>query len=64
MFKKAIIHYPKDEAALAKINKEIAAFRCDATVSYIKSLNLNDRQIETLYDSLDKEIALRKRKIA
>jgi len=60
MFKKAIIYYPEDEQALAKIYKEIAAFRCAATVTYIKSLNLNDREIETLYSSLADDIAVKK----
>lgn len=62
MFKKAIIHYPSDKRALAQIGKEIAAFRCAATVKYIESLNLNDRQIEALYASLAEDIAARVRK--
>jgi len=56
MFKQAIIHYPTDEKSLAAIEKEIAAFRCAAAIKYIESLNLNDRQIETLFASLAEEI--------
>jgi hypothetical protein len=56
MFKQAIIYYPKDEKALAQINKELAAFRCSAAVKYIESLNLNERQIETLFNSLAHDI--------
>lgn len=59
MFKQAIIHYPTDEKILAQIGKEIATFRCAAVVKYIESLHLNDRQIETLYDSLAEEITAR-----
>ena len=57
MFKQAIIYYPDSEQALAQIQKEIAAFRCAATVKYVESLNLNNKQIETLYSSLAKDIA-------
>ena len=57
MFKQAIIYYPDNEQALVQIQKEIAAFRCAATVRYIESLNLNNRQVETLYASLADEIA-------
>lgn len=60
MFKQAIIHYPSDEKALAQISKEIEAFRCLATVYYIESLKMNDRQIETLYAALAEEIATRR----
>jgi len=62
MFKQAVIHYPSDEKILAQIGKEIAAFRCAATVKYIESLNLNDRQIETLYTDLAEDIAAREQK--
>lgn len=64
MFKQAIIHYPKDEKALTQISKEIAAFRCWATIKYIESLNLNNRQIETLYTALAEEIAARRQESA
>ncbi len=57
MFRQAVIHFPTDEKALAQITKEISAFRCAATVKFIKSLNLNDRQIETLYLSLAEDIS-------
>ncbi len=56
MFKQAVIHYPTDEKTLAQINKEIADFRCIATVKYIESLNLNDSQIESLYAGLSDDI--------
>lgn len=62
MFKQAVIHYPTEEKVLAQIGKEIAAFRCVATVKYIESLNLNDRQIETLYASLAEDIAAREQR--
>ena len=61
MFKQAIIYYPTDEKALAQIVKEIAAFRCAATVKYIESLNLNDRQIDTLFSSLAEDISAKER---
>lgn len=64
MFKQAIIHYPTDEKVLAQISKEIAAFRCMATIKYIESLKLNDRQIETLYAALAEEIAARRQESA
>lgn len=64
MFKQAVIHYPTDEKALAQISKEIAAFRCTATVKYIESLNLNDRQIDALYESLADEINVRQEESA
>jgi hypothetical protein len=57
MFKKAVIYYPTDEKALAYIHKEIAAFRLSATVDYIDSLSLNDRQIDALFSSLAEDIA-------
>ena len=44
---------------MAQIAKEIAAFRCAAAVKYIESLNLNDRQIETLYDALAEDVSHR-----
>ena len=56
MFKEAVIHYPADEDALKKIHKELAAFRCAAAVKYIKSINLNDIQIEALYAGIADEI--------
>lgn len=59
MFKQAIIYYPTDEKIMAQIVREIASFRCAATVKYIESLNLNDRQIETLYAGLAEDIAAR-----
>jgi len=61
MFKQAIIYYPTDEKIMAQINKDIAAFRCDATVKYIESLNLNDRQIETFYSGIEEDIHVKKR---
>ena len=61
MFKQAFIYYPTDEKALAQIEKEIAAFRCAAAVRYIESLNLNDRQLETLYAGLAEDIATKQR---
>ena len=60
ILKKVIIHYPTDENG--QIAKEIAAFRRDAVVKYIESLNLNDRQIETLYAELAKIISVKQRK--
>ena len=63
MFKQAIIHYPSDKRALAQIHKEIAAFRCTATIRYIESLNLSDRQIEALYADLAADMAARNRKV-
>ena len=60
MFKEAIIHYPTDAKALAYISKELAAFRCTAAINYIRSLNLTDRQIETLYAGLAEDIDARK----
>ena len=57
MFKQAIIYYPDNEQALAQIHKEIATFRCSATIRYVESLSLNNRQIETLYVSLADDIA-------
>lgn len=63
MFKEAIIHYPSDDKALAQISKEIAAFRCMATIKYIESLKLNDRQIDTLYAALAAEIAARRQEL-
>ena len=59
MFEQAIIHYPSDENALKRIDKEIAAFWCAAAIKYIESLKLNDRQIETLFNVLEKEITAR-----
>ncbi len=56
VFKQAIIHYPKDEKMLIQISKDIASFRCLATMKYIQSLNFNDNQIEALYKSLEEEI--------
>lgn len=56
MFKQVIIHYPKDEKTLAQISREIAVFRCWATIKYIQSLNLNDNQIKALYKSLEDEV--------
>lgn len=64
MFKQAIIHYPADEKALSQISKEIAAFLCSATIKYIESLKMNDRQIEKLFAALSEEIAARKQKSA
>lgn len=55
MFKQAIIHYPKNEHELNAVYKEIAAFRCNAAIRYIESLNLSNRQIETLYARLAEE---------
>ena len=56
MFKQAVIHYPTDESAIRHIHKELASFQCIAAVKYIESLNLTDRQIEVLYDSLANDI--------
>lgn len=64
MFKQAIIHYPADEKIMAQIIKEIAAFRCAATIRYVETLNLNDRQIETLYTELEKDIKLKQQQSA
>lgn len=57
MFTKAIIHYPADTTAMTKIAKELAAFRTSAAIRYIQFLNLTDRQIETLFDSLAEDVA-------
>ena len=57
MFKEAIIYYPEDEKAMLQIRKEIIAFRCAIVIRYIESLNLNCRQIETLFVSLTEDIA-------
>ena len=64
MFKQAIIHYPNDENARKFIHKEIAAFRCNAIVKYVESLNLNSRQVETLYESLADDINTIKQRTA
>jgi len=55
LFSKAVIHYPSDEQATA-IYKELTAFQCAAVIRHIKSLNLDDGQIEALYASLAKDI--------
>ena len=55
MFSRCIIHYPMDEKALKQVQKEIASFRLDATMKYIGSLNLNDRQIETLFADIESD---------
>ena len=60
MFKEAIIYYPKDEKAMLQIRKEIVAFQCTTVIRYIESLNLNSRQIETLFVSLTEDIAEKK----
>jgi len=62
MFKQATIHYPADENASKQVSRDIAAFRCAAVVKYIETLKLNDRQIETLFACLAKEIAERRQK--
>jgi len=64
MFKKAVIYYPTDEKMLKQIYKDIASFRCAAVAKYIETLNLNDRQIETLFDSLLNDIAARQQRSA
>ena len=60
MFKQAVIHYPTDANALRQIEKETAAFWCAAVIKYIESLKLNDKQIDTMFNALEKEIILRK----
>ena len=64
MFKHAVIHYPTDDAALKRICKDIAAFRCAAAVRYIESLNLSDAQIKTLYAALAEDIKSRQQQSA
>lgn len=64
MFAEAIIHYPESQTELAKICKELAAFRCEASIRYIESLNLTDRQIKTLYDAIAVELSNQKQKTA
>jgi len=56
MFKQAIIYAPKDEKTLKQIHKDLAVFRCSEAVKYIEALNLNDAQIDTLYESLAEAI--------
>ena len=60
MFKEAIIYYPSDTQALARIYKELAVFYCSAAIKYVGLLNLNNRQIEALCASLEEEIATKK----
>ena len=59
MFKQAVIHYPTDENAVKQIAKDIATFRCAATIKYIESLNWSDRQVEALYASITADITAR-----
>jgi hypothetical protein len=56
MFKQAIIYYPSDEKALANIWKELASFRRTATIKFVESLNLNDKQVETLFSSIKNDM--------
>jgi len=56
MFKNAVIHYPTSDYSMKQINKELAVFRRNATIRYIESLNLNDKQIETLFTSMLNDI--------
>ena len=50
IYKKVVIHYPKDKEALSQIAKDITSFRCNETIRYVESLNLNNKQLATLYD--------------
>ena len=63
MFKQAIIHYPTSESDQKQIAKELASFRCMAVTNYIKSLELNARQIDTLFNSIAEEIASRQQSL-
>ena len=58
MFKQAVIHYPTDEKIVKQISKDIAAFHCIAVTKYIDTLKLNERQKETLLDSLIQELSI------
>ena len=62
MFKCCIVHFPTDEAARKAIYKEIASFRAAATVRYVQSLNLSDRQIEVLIAGVENELATTREK--
>lgn len=52
MFKRCIIYYPSDENGRKYLAKELASFRVAETVRYICSLDLSDRQTETLFAEL------------
>ena len=60
MFKQAVIYYPTDEKMLKQINRDIAAFHCNAAVKYMDTLKLNERQKVTLIDSLMHDITISK----
>ncbi len=57
MFKRCVIHYPPDESSRRYISKELASFRVTETVRYIRSLGLNEKQLEALFDELKKTVA-------
>jgi len=61
MFKHCIIHYPADKADLKAVYKEIISLRAAGAVQYVRSRNLNDRQIEALFDSLLENVPHRNR---
>ncbi|MCL2168574.1 MAG: hypothetical protein FWB74_00950 [Defluviitaleaceae bacterium] len=56
MFKEAVIYYPTDSQALAQVYKELADFCSAAVVRYVRSLKLNNNQIEALYESLKEDM--------
>lgn len=52
-----MIHYPKDEEILSQIAKDITSFRWDATIRYVNSLKLNNKQLDLLYDNIGVDIS-------
>ncbi len=57
MFKRAIMHYPKDEKMMKAINKEIAAFHCAVAIKYMDTIKLNEQQKVTLLTSIAADMA-------
>ena len=51
-----MIHYPKDEGLLSQIAKDITSFKCDAVIRYVDNLNLNNKQLDVLYDNMSVDI--------
>jgi len=56
VFKQAVIYYPEDKKMQEQIGKDIAAFRCNAAVRYMDTLNLDNKQKTVVIDSLLQEI--------
>ena len=59
-----IIHFPEDEETVKMIYKEIAAFRCAATINYMDSLGYSDKLklavVESIIADLQKNIEAKK----